>query len=94
VFNIYNRGVAPINSRARFGLSGGQPMVSYKKPKHGSTGKTKKPFCESKTKTGPATGIRVPHHAAQSHDQPENFNMNCAKPTFQPFPRECHHHTG
>jgi hypothetical protein len=69
-------------------------MVSYTKPKHGSTGKTKKQLRADKTKTGPRPDMGLPHHAAQSHDQPINFNMNRAKPVFLGFPREARPQTG
>jgi hypothetical protein len=69
-------------------------MVSYTKPKHGSTGKTKKQPGESKSKKSGRPGAGLPHHAAQFHDQPNNFNMNRAKPPFQGFPREHQRQTG
>jgi hypothetical protein len=54
-------------------------MVSYRKPKHGSTGKTKKLRREHNAKKGERPYIGLPHDAAQLHDQPVKFNRKRAK---------------
>jgi hypothetical protein len=63
-------------------------MVSYIKPKHGSTGKTKKHHAGNKTKGSGGSWIGLPRHAAQFHDQPISFNMNYAKAILHAFLRE------
>jgi hypothetical protein len=63
-------------------------MVSYTKPKLGSTGKTKKQLGEDKTHRSGRSLAVLPHHAAQFHDQSIKLNMNRAKPVLRAFPRE------